>query len=125
MNKVVLIGRLTRDPELRNTQSGTTVCNFNLAVNRPFSKNKEADFFRIVVFGKIAENCNKYLAKGRLVGIDGRIQNNNYEKDGVKQYGTDIIAERVEFLERGDKQNDTSGHIEGFVPVDDDEDIPF
>jgi len=124
MNNVVMIGRLTRDPELRFTQgNGKAVCNFNLAVNRPFDKDT-ADFFRVVVWGKIAESCANYLAKGRLVAIEGRIQNNNYEKNGVKQFGMDIIAERVEFLEWGEKKNDSEA-VNGFVPVDDDEDIPF
>ncbi|MFT9496761.1 single-stranded DNA-binding protein [Anaerosolibacter sp.] len=129
MNNVVMIGRLTRDPELRFTQgTGKAVCSFNLAVNRPFAKESDevkADFFRVVVWGKIGENCAKYLAKGRLVGIEGRIQNNIYEKDGEKKYSTDIIAERVEFLEWGEKKNQSEGGVDGFVPVEDDDEIPF
>lgn len=100
MNSVVLIGRLTRDPELRFTGSGKAVATFSIAVNRPFNRD-ETDFFRIVVWGKPGENCANYLKKGSQVGIQGRIQNNNYETNsGEKRTSTEIVAERVEFLSR-------------------------
>lgn len=104
MNQVVLIGRLTRDPELRFIpNSGTAVARFSMAVNREFSKEKEADFFNIVVWGKPAESCANYLKKGRLVAVNGSMRNNNYEdKNGVKHYNIEINANRVEFLEWGD-----------------------
>jgi single-strand DNA-binding protein len=123
MNSVILIGRLTKDPELKYTKgSGKAICNFNLAVDRPFAKEKTADFFRIVAFGKTGENAAQYLAKGRLVAVQGRIQNNNYEdKNGTKHYGNDIIADRVEFLEWGNKKEEEV--VPGFVETDDD--IPF
>lgn len=131
MNSTVLVGRLTRDPELRYVPgSGNAVANLNIAVDRPFSKEKETDFFRVVVFGKPAENCATYLAKGSQVAIEGRIQNNNYEKDNVKHYGNDIIANRVEFLSKAEKKEQTKPtslfdeEPEGFQAVDDDE-IPF
>lgn len=134
MNQVVLIGRLTRDPELRFTAgSGKAVATFTLAVDRPFSREKQADFFRIVVWGKTGENCANYLAKGRLVAVQGRLQNNNYEtQTGEKRYMTEIVADRVEFLERGNR-NDQSGfdhafpgEPDGFQAIDeDDDDIPF
>lgn len=101
MNNVVLIGRLTRDPEVRYTSSQMAVCHFSIAVDRPRSQNKEqtADFIRITVFGKQAENCGHYLAKGRQVGIQGRIQTGSYKnKDGQTVYTTDVIANSVEFL---------------------------
>jgi len=105
MNKVVLIGRLTRDPELRTTQAGTPVCTFTVAVDRRFARRDEnsnqptADFIPIVTWGKTAEFCNQYFAKGRLIGIDGRIQTRNYEaQDGTKRYVTEVIAEAVEFV---------------------------
>lgn len=104
MNNVVLIGRLTRDPELRYTSSQMAVCHFSIAVDRPRSQNKDqtADFLRITVFGKQAENCGRYLAKGRQVGIQGRIQTGSYKnKDGQTVYTTDIIANSVEFLGGG------------------------
>ncbi len=135
MNSVILIGRLTRDPELRYIpNSGTAVTNFTIAVDRPFAKEKTADFFRVVVFGKSAENCSNYLSKGRQVAVAGRLQNNNYEtQSGEKRYTTEIIADRVEFLEPKDKrpsgnyQDDNNDSLpEGFQALeDDDEEIPF
>jgi single-strand DNA-binding protein len=104
MNRVILIGNLTRDPESRVTQSGLSVCNLNIAVNRRVRQGQDgnaptADFFRVTVFGKTAENCGRFLAKGRKVGIVGSIQNDNYEApDGTKRYSLQIIADEVEFL---------------------------
>lgn len=106
MNNVVLIGRLTKDPETRYSGE-TAVTTFTLAVDRPMSKDKTADFIRIVSFGKTAEVCEKY---------------------GVTHYTTDVCAERVEFLDWGDKkekQEEQAGIPEGFQVLDDDEDIPF
>lgn len=133
MNNVVLIGRLVRDPELKYLQSGTANTTFTLAVNKNLSKDKKqemesnnqptADFIRIVVWGKMAESCANYLAKGRLVGIQGRIQTGSYDKDGTKVYTTDIVASQVEFLEWADKPQ-YDDVPEGFHPSDND-DIPF
>lgn len=103
INRVVLVGRLTRDPEMRVSQSNIAVTNLNLAVNRPFaSKDGEqsADFISCVTFRKQAENVNQYLKKGNLCGIDGRIQTRNYEnKDGQRVYVTEVVADSVQFLE--------------------------
>lgn len=114
MNKVVLIGRLTRDPELRTTQAGTPVCTFTVAVDRRFAKKSEennqptADFIPIVTWGKTAEFCNQYFSKGKLIGIDGRIQTRNYEaQDGTKRYVTEVIAEAVEFVGSKRESGDT------------------
>ncbi|MGV8145993.1 MAG: single-stranded DNA-binding protein [Alkaliphilus sp.] len=140
MNSVVLIGRLTKDPELRYIPSGKAVATFGLAVNNSFSKEKQADFFNVVVWGKSAENCANYIAKGRLVGIKGRLQTRNYEnKQGIKVYVTEIVADQVEFLEWGDKSvqkqqpnkddfsqkdfNKDSIDLKDFEEID--EDIPF
>jgi len=102
MNSVVLIGRLTKDPDLRYAAgSQTAVARFTLAVNRPFSKNNEADFINIVVFGNQAENCGRYITKGRMVAVQGRIQTGSYEKEGRRIYTTDVVADRVEFLSAG------------------------
>jgi single-strand DNA-binding protein len=100
MNLVVLVGNLTRDPEVRYTQSGLAVANINIAVNRFNAKDggPDADFFRVTVFGKQAELAERYLSKGRKVGIEGRIQNDNYEKEGQTVYRDTIIANRIEFL---------------------------
>ena len=132
MNQVVLIGRLTKDPELKFTSANqTAVVNFTLAVDRPFSKEKEADFIRIIAFGKSAENCGNYLAKGSMVGIQGRIQTGSYEtKDGDKRFTTDVVADRVEFLSKAATTKKDAGSEDpvpdGFHAYDeDDEDVPF
>ncbi len=103
MNKVVLIGRLTRDPDLRYPSSNVPVANFTVAVNRPFENQngeREADFINVIVWRKQAENVKKYIGKGSLVGVEGRIQTRNYEgQDGKRVYVTEVVADRVEFLE--------------------------
>lgn len=140
MNTVIMIGRLTRDPELRYIAStGNAVTRFSIAVDRAFvAKDAEvtADFFNIVVWGKRAETCVNYLAKGRMVAIRGRLQNNNYtDKNGNKQYSVEVIAEEVKFIDYGDKKqqgnqdnqgsNDFEGmDEEGYRAVNDD-DVPF
>lgn len=110
MNRIVLIGRLTKDPELRYTQSGTAVCNFTLAVNRAYVRDgeQEADFVPCQVWGKSAENCAKYLAKGRQAAVDGRLQIRSYEdKEGTRRWVTEVVAERVEFLGSGSGQRES------------------
>ena len=143
MNNVVLIGRLTRDPEVRYiSESQTAVATFTIAIDRPVrsGQEKKTDFPRITVFGRQAENCERFLAKGRLVGIQGRIQTGSYtNKDGQTVYTTDVVADRVEFLEWGDKAQSSAGSFqsrpqqapagdmgipEGFQAIQDD-DIPF
>ncbi len=145
MNSVVLIGRLTKDPELRFIAgSGRAVANFTLAIDRNLAKDKKAemqqkglptaDFIRIVVWGKQAENCASFLAKGRLVAINGSIQTSSYKTNtGETRYSTDVLANRVEFLEWGEKSKD-SGSSESFnygvdpsefQAIEDDDDIPF
>lgn len=130
MNNVILIGRTTREIELRYTTSQTAVARFSLAVERPVKDGeKKADFPNIIVFGKQAENCEKYLAKGRKVAVQGRLQTGSYEdKDGKRVYTTDVIAERVEFLEWGDSRTEES-QSEHQETVDDfkalDEAVPF
>lgn len=102
-NKVFLIGRLTRDPEMRLTATGIPVVRFSIAVDRFQKKSggeKVTDFFRIVAWQKLAEICNQYLKKGRLVSIEGRLQVDAYEKDGEKQYYSEIVAENMQMLER-------------------------
>ena len=120
MNKTILIGRLTKDPELKGNDKVYT--RFNLAVDRVGSEG--ADFIPIVVFGKQAENAVKYLVKGRKVAVEGRINTGSYEKDGKKVYTTDVIAERVEFLEWGDKASAEEKPAEdSFAQLN--EDIPW
>ena len=112
MNVVVLIGRLTRDPELRYTQNQDPVCTFTLAVDNPYSRdpNGKADFIRITVFGKQAENCSKYLAKGSQAGVEGRIRTGSYQnKNGDTVYTTDVYANRVQFLGGRNSQGGSQG----------------
>ena len=99
MNKVILVGRLTRDPEVRYTQTGKAVANFSIAVNTGFGDNKRADFVPIVVWDKLAEICGNNLTKGRNVLVEGRLQISEYEKDGQKRRTTEVVAQNVEFLE--------------------------
>lgn len=100
MNQVGLVGRLTRDPELRYTAAGVPVTQFTLAVDDTYSKEKKADFLNIVAWKQLAETCANYLKKGRLCSVEGRISTRNYDhKDGYKVYVTEIIASRVQFLE--------------------------
>lgn len=110
MNSVTLIGRLTKDPDIRtNAETQTTVARFSIAINRGKGKNGEdkgTDYPNIICFGKTAELVEKYVGKGRLVGITGRIQTGSYEKDGHKVYTTDVVADRVEFLDKAEKEDE-------------------
>lgn len=148
MNNVVLIGRLTRDPEVRYTsETQMAVARFSVAIDRPTRSGgeKQTDFPNVVVFGRQAENCERFLRKGRLVGVQGRIQTGKYtNKDGVTVYTTEVVANNVEFLDWGDRgeRNDRPasdrpaatarssspkedmGIPDGFSAIED-EDIPF
>lgn len=109
MNRVVLVGRLTKDPELRYTPNGVAVASFTLAVNRAFTNQqgeREADFINCVVWRRPAENVANFLKKGSLAGVDGRLQTRNYEgQDGKRVYVTEVMAESVQFLEPKNSQN--------------------
>lgn len=130
MNKAILIGRLAADPELRTTGNGTAVCKFTLAVTRRHADaqgNRQADFIPVIAWRQLAENCNKYLAKGKMAGIVGEIQTRSYDaQDGTKRYVTEIIANGVEFLtpKSAGTQTGGAGVPEGFEEVEDDE-LPF
>ena len=113
MNKAILIGRLTRDPELRYTSSNRAVCQFSIAIDRPFTNQstgqREADFINIVAWDKTAENIGKFMTKGSLVAVEGRIQTRNYDNnEGKKVYVTEVIASNVQFLES--KNASTNGN---------------
>ena len=122
MNRVELIGRLTRDPELRYTGSNIATTRFTLAVNRPFqSQNGEqgTDFISVVVWRKQAENVKKYCTKGSLVAVEGRIQTGSYEKDGQRVYTTDVVADSVQFLEsKAQSENRMSSEGSDLSPAD-------
>ncbi len=106
MNKCILVGNLTRDPELTQTTSGVSMCRFSIAVNRNYANangEREADFINIVTWRGLAENCGKYLQKGRKVAVCGQIQTRSYDdKDGNRRYATDVVADDVEFIGGGD-----------------------
>lgn len=134
MNKSILIGRLTKDPELQYTPTGVAVCKFTLAVDRDFSKDKkEADFIPIVVWRQLAETCANYLRKGRLVAVEGRIQVRSYDNnEGRKVYVTEVHADGVKFLESNTNKEEktTSSKNDPFdshgKPIDiSDSDLPF
>jgi single-strand DNA-binding protein len=112
LNRVVLIGRLTRDPELRYTPQGVAVTQFTLAVDRPFTNGqnqREADFIPVVTWRQLAENCANYLRKGRLCAVEGRIQTRNYESnEGRKIFVTEVVSDNVRFLESGRKEETRS-----------------
>lgn len=111
MNKVILVGNLTRDPELSETSSGVAVCRFAIAVSRDYANadgTRETDFFNITVWRGRAENCGKYLKKGNKVAVVGSLQNRSYEdKDGIKRNVTDVVASEVEFLTPKSAQGDS------------------
>ena len=127
MNKVIISGRLTRDPEVRYTTSGKVVCQFTLAVDRPFTNQdgqREADFINIVVWGKIAELCGNSLGKGHRTLVEGRLQLRSYDgKDGGKRYVTEVVGDKIEFIEPKHKTADTANMSEFGAEVT--EDIPF
>lgn len=123
MNHVVLIGRTTKDIELRYSQNGNmAIARFSLAVDR-MSKDKGTDFISCIAFGKTAELLEKYVPKGRKVAVQGHIQTGSYEKDGHKVYTTDVIVDRMEFCE-SKQGNENKPDADGFVPTAD-EDLPF
>ena len=131
MNKCILIGNLTKDPELTTTTNGVAVCRFAIAVSRRYSNSdgeRETDFLNIVVWRSLGENCHKFLKKGSKVGVVGNIQSRSYDAaDGTKRYVTEIVAEEVEFLstrnadERGSGDNQEVAKLQ---PIDDDG-LPF
>lgn len=131
MNKVVLIGNLTKNPELSETSSGVSFCKFSIAVNRPFANadgEREVDFFNIVTWRGQAETCAKYLAKGKKVCIVGSIQNRSYEdKDGNKRTATDIVASEIEFLTPREDVDNTADKAEKRPRLEEveDDDLPF
>ena len=134
LNTVILIGRLTRDPDQRYTPNGVAVTKFTLAVDRGFTNKqgeKETDFIDVVVWQKLAENCASYLGKGRLVAVEGRLQIRSYDdKEGIRRKVAEVVARNVKFLDKakdGGSQNGKNGgtETEDFVNSDWDEDCPF
>ena len=130
MNQIILIGRLVRDPELKYLPSEKAVCNFTLAVNRPYSKNgeQEADFINIQAWGKQGENAAQYLAKGSQCAVSGRLQIRSYESNGERKYATEVVADRVEFLGSAQKKESLGVEVdasEGAAIFDGELELPF
>lgn len=132
MNKAILVGRLTRDPELKTTANGTNVCSFSIAVNRRYKNaegNYDADFINCTAWRQTAEFVSKYFTKGRMIGVVGSIQTRNYDdKDGKKVYVTEVAADEVYFVEsKGDNNNNTApvADVNDFAPIDDTDELPF
>ena len=130
LNRVILIGRLTKEPDLRYTASGLAVARFTLAVDRRVVKDreKEADFIDIVVWQKLAETCANYLGKGRLVAVEGRLQIRSYnDREGIRRKAAEVIAENVRFLDRAKEGQSPVGENRSFGSEIEfaEEDIPF
>ena len=141
MNKVILIGNLTRDPELTTTTSGISVCRFSLAISRKFTNSegeRETDFINVVVWRNLADNCHKFLRKGSKAAVIGNLQTRNYDaQDGTKRYVTEVVAEEVEFVgaratDEGNQDAGTDAGTQGenqdgttkLTPIQDDT-LPF
>lgn len=142
INRVILVGRLTKNPEYRQTPNGVSVATFTLAVNRPFTNSqgeRGADFINVVVFRRQAENVNNYLSKGSLAGVDGRIQSRSYEnQEGRRVFVTEVVADNVQFMDsKGSNQQKNQSQQQGQAPAGnnpfandnnaniDDDDLPF
>lgn len=131
MNKAILVGRLTRDPELKSTANGTNVCSFSVAVNRRYKNaegNYDADFINCTAWRQTAEFVSKYFTKGRMIGVVGSIQTRNYDdKDGKKVYVTEVAADEVHFVESKGNNNNTApvADVNDFAPIDDTDELPF
>lgn len=136
MNNIVLVGRLTKDPEVRYTPAQMAVAKFTVATNRPKNDNGDApsaDFIDVVAFGKTAELIERFFLKGKWIGVQGRLQNNNYtDKNGTKHYTYQVVADRIDFIgNKGDNegarpQNQTpQDGFEGFAVMPDDDGVPF
>lgn len=123
INRITIVGRLTKDPEARHTNSGTAVTSFTVACERNFANakgEKETDFIPVITWRGLAENCGRYLSKGRLVAVDGTLQIRNYEaNDGSRRFIAEIIAENVQFLEKAEKKEDS------FDDLSDIDDMPL
>lgn len=134
LNRVALVGRLTKDPEVRYAPDNqTAIAKFTIAVDRTFKREGQpsADFIPVVVFGKSAENCGKYIRKGRMVAVSGRIQTRSWDnQEGKRQYATEVIADEVDFLDRGSDSKEQgsaggSGDYSDFHPSEEEDDLPF
>lgn len=128
MNKTFLIGNLTRDPELTQTPNGVSVCKMSIAVNRNFTNangERDTDFFNVVAWRGLADNCGKFLSKGKKIAVCGSIQNRSYETENGKKFVTEIMADEIEFLSPVSEGNGQGGRKPNLQPLGDDFDCPF
>lgn len=140
MNKVILVGRITKDPELKTVQSGSAVVNFTVAINRPTTSNgadqnqSNADYINCVIWNKQAENLAKYVKKGQLIGVEGRIQTRTYDSNGTTRYITEVLCDNVQFLDTkkdngsSQEQSDEEEQSDDFankISNVNDNDLPF
>lgn len=135
VNKVILVGNLGADPELKYTPASKAVCNLRIATTEIFkdkagAKQEKTEWHRVTVWGDMGENCQKYLSKGRSVYVEGRLQTRMWEKDGQKHYATDVVAEKVVFLGKGEGKPSASESAPSSAPAGkpttfDDSDVPF
>lgn len=134
LNRTVLVGRITKDPELKQTTNGISYVNFTIAVNRTYVSDqgeRQADFISCVVWRKQAENLARYIHKGSLIGIDGKIQTRNYEVDGVRRYVTEVLCDSIQFLEAKGSNNNNNNNGQEVNPFEDEithvneDDLPF
>ena len=125
LNKVLCIGNVGREPEMNYSAGGTAITKFSVAMNERFTSNgqqqERTEWANVVTFGKLAETCAQYLAKGRQVYVEGRMQTSNWEKDGVKHYRTEVVAERVTFLGSAGQRDDAPA----YNGADEDDELPF
>ena len=126
----VLMGRLTRDPELRQTNSGTLVCSFSVAVDNGYGENKKTDFINCVAWKGTAEFVSKYFAKGQMIALSGRLSTRTWDDNGTTRYATEVSVREVEFCgSKAEGQNNADSSplpdADGFVPMGDDDDLPF
>ncbi len=130
MNKAIIIGNLTKDPELTQTTNGISVCRFSVAVQRKFTNSegeRETDFLNVVAWRNLADNCHKYLKKGSKAAVVGSIQTRSYDaQDGSKRYVTEIVAEEVEFVGSRTNAGEEKEEVSKLEPINDDgDDLPF
>lgn len=131
MNKVIIVGRLTRDPELRYTPAGKAVATFSVAVDTGFGENKRTDFVPVISWEKLAELCSNNLTRGRRILVEGRLQIRDYEKDGQRRRSADVVAQNIEFLDNKPSSSATAPNAGGYdvssfgTEVFPEEEIPF
>lgn len=130
LNSVILMGRLTRTPELRQTREGTLVCSFSVAVDNGYGENKKTDFINCVAWKGTAEFVSKYFTKGQMIALSGRLSTRTWDDNGTTRYATEVSVREVEFCGgKTEGQNNAESSplpdVDGFVPMGDDDDLPF